>query len=143
MIDSSISYLDFQYTSTDPVRTNITLSMVTPYTPDWKASVGLQYTVPMSSGSSLTARVDGSYTSAVYGNAINAATNRIDDYMVANARLTWRAASDKWQAALEVTNLSDKLYYTSVFDQTSSSGTVSYSPAMPRAYAVTIKHNFN
>jgi outer membrane receptor protein involved in Fe transport len=44
---------------------------------------------------------------------------------------------------LEVTNLTDELYYTSVFDQTSSSGTVSYAPALPRAYAVTIKHNFN
>jgi hypothetical protein len=38
----------------------------------------------------------GSYTSAVYGNAINAATNRIDDYLVANARLTWKASDDRW-----------------------------------------------
>jgi hypothetical protein len=30
-----------------------------------------------------------------------------------------------------------------VFDQTASSGTVSYGIAMPRAWAITIKHNFN
>ncbi len=142
MIDSSISYLDFQYTSTDPLRTNITESMVTPYTPDWKASVGLQYTMSLGTAGSLIGRVDGSYTSAVYGNAINAATNRIPDYVVANARLSWKAMDDRWQAALEVTNLTDKIYYTSVFDQTASSGTVSYGIAMPRAWAITIKHNF-
>ena len=143
MIDSSISYLDFQYTQTNQTLTNITLSMVTPYTPDWKASVGMQYTLPLGTAGSLTGRIDGAYTSAVYGQAINAATNRIPDYVVSNARLTWRAQDDRWQTAVEVTNLTNKLYYTSVFDQTASSGSVSYGVAMPRAWAITIKHNFN
>jgi iron complex outermembrane receptor protein len=141
LIDSSLSYLDFEYTKTDPA-TGVTAAMITPYTPEWKASIGLQYSFPLSGGSELTARVDGAYTAQVYGNAINAASNRIPAYTIGNARLTWRAADEKWVAALEVTNITDELYYYSVFDQALSSGTTSFGPGMPRAWAVTLKHNF-
>ena len=142
LIDGSVSYLDFQYTETNQALTNISKDMVTPFTPEWKASVGLQYTFVMGEQGALIARLDGAYTSKVYGNAINEITNQIDGYTVANARLTWRAGNDKWQAALEVTNLTDKVYYYSVFDQAHSSGTTSYAPALPRAWALSIKHNF-
>lgn len=140
--DGSVSYLDFKYTETDEATTGVTLDMVTPFTPEWKASLGAQYTHALGSLGSLTARVDASYTSEVYGNAINAITNRIDSYTVANARLSWRSANEAWDTALEVTNLTDKVYYTFVFDQAASSGTTTYTPALPRAWAVTIRRNF-
>jgi iron complex outermembrane receptor protein len=142
LIDASASYLDFEYTKTNPAQTGVTLAMVTPYTPEWKASVGMQYTFDMATRGNITARVDGSYTAEVYGNAINEPTNLIPSYVLANARVTWRDAEDRWMLAAEVTNLTDKVYYTSVFDQAHSSGTVSFGIAMPRAYALTLKHNF-
>jgi len=43
---------------------------------------------------------------------------------------------------LEVTNLTDEPYYTFVFDESGSSGTSSYSPALPRAWAVTVTRTF-
>jgi iron complex outermembrane receptor protein len=142
LIDTSVSYLDFEYTKTG-TGTGVTTGMITPYTPEWKASIGLQYTFPFVSGSELTARVDGSYTSQVYGNAINEWTNLIPSYTVGNARFTWRAADRRWMAAFEVTNITDEVYYTSVFDQQHSSGTTSFGIAAPRMYALTIRHNFN
>jgi iron complex outermembrane receptor protein len=60
-------------------------------TPEWKASAGLQYTFTTAAAGNFIARVDGSYTSEAFGNAINEPTNKIDGYTVANARLTWRA----------------------------------------------------
>jgi iron complex outermembrane receptor protein len=141
LIDSAVSFLDFDYTETG-TGTGIVPGMITPYTPEWKASIGMQYTFPFVGGSELTARLDGSYTSQVYGNAINEWSNRIPSYTVGNARLTWRAEDEKWMAALEVTNITDEIYYTSVFDQQHSSGTTSFGIAAPRMYALTIKHNF-
>jgi len=141
LIDTAVSYLDFEYTKTG-TGTGITVGMITPYTPEWKASIGVQYTFPFVSGSELTARVDGSYTSQVYGNAINEWSNLIPAYTVGNARLTWRAADQRWIAALEVTNFTDEIYYQSVFDQQHSSGTTSFGIAAPRMYAITLKHNF-
>ncbi len=141
LIDASTSYLDFEYTKTDPLA-GVTAGMITPYTPEWKASIGMQYTFPLSGGSELTARIDGAYTAQVYGNAINANTNRIPAYTIGNARLTWRAADQKWVGALKVTNITDEIYYYSVFDQALSSGTTSFGPGLPRMWAVSLKHNF-
>jgi outer membrane receptor protein involved in Fe transport len=42
-IDASLSTLDFEYQRIDPGATAVTLGMITPYTPETKASVGLQY----------------------------------------------------------------------------------------------------
>ena len=41
----------------------------------------------------------------MFTSAVNAATNRIAPYTLANARLTWRNGEGQWEASLEVTNL--------------------------------------
>jgi iron complex outermembrane receptor protein len=59
-----------------------------------------------------------------------------------NARITWRNKDASWQAALNVTNVTDKLYYLTLFDTHTSAGYVNAQPAMPREWSVTVKHNF-
>lgn len=61
---------------------------------------------------------------------------------LANARLTWRSLEQAWEAALEVTNLTDKLYYLTLFDQFASSGTVSGTPGEPCMWGLAIKRSF-
>lgn len=143
--DGSVSYLDFNYKASTaqftPI-TNVSPDMVTPFTPEWKASLGVQYSRPIGDLGTFTARLDGSYTSEVYGLAVNAPTNLIPSYTLWNARLSWRSPDDVWDAALEVTNLSDKIYYTFVFDQAGSSGTTTYTPGLPRAWAITLRRSF-
>jgi len=86
--DASASYLDFQFVSllsqltstTLAAGTRMTLGMVTPYTPSWQASIGAQYTLPIGSAGSLTTRLDANGRGYVYGNAVNASTNRIGGY---------------------------------------------------------------
>jgi iron complex outermembrane receptor protein len=141
-LDAAVSYLDFEYTETNAVLTGVTTDMITPFTPEFKASAGIQYQRDVGDAGRFTVRLDGSYQSKMYGNAINAATNKIDDYYFVNARLAWRTADEKWDTSLEVTNVTDELYYTFVFDQAPSSGTTSYAPALPRAWAVTVKRMF-
>jgi iron complex outermembrane receptor protein len=142
LFDMAVSWLDFEYKRTNQALTGISLSMITPFTPEWKASGGAQYTFSLGDMGSLVARIDGSYQSEVFAEAINAPENRIDGYFLSNARLTWRSAEDTWNTSLEVTNLGNKYYEFSRFDQHLSSSTVSANPGPPLMWALTVKRNF-
>ncbi|MDB6009841.1 MAG: TonB-dependent receptor-like protein [Gammaproteobacteria bacterium] len=143
-IDASASYLNFKYTKiNDVVDSGITLGMTTPYTPKYKASVGAQYEIPIGDKGSVTPRVDMSYQSSQFANPINdPAWNQIDGYTILNGRLTWRDKADVWQASLNVTNMTNKLYYLTLFDLHSSTGYVNGQPAMPREWSLMFKRNF-
>ncbi|WP_321390723.1 TonB-dependent receptor [Emcibacter sp.] len=167
-IDGSFSYLDFQYTelnASESALGGLTLDMITPYTPEIQFSFGIQYDIEDVLGGSLSARFDGTYQSKIYTEAINIdnravasrspdlseidtlyATNKIDGYFLGNARLTWRDAEEDWQVSLEVRNLFDEYYFTSLYEQTggptSGANTISGAPGMPRTWALTVKRNF-
>jgi iron complex outermembrane receptor protein len=144
-LDGSLSYLDFKYTKiANTAATGITLGMTTPYTPKWKASAGIQYEFALGDGlGTLTPRMDLSYQSSQYTNPINdPAWNLISGYTVINAKLTYRAPAGGWSAWLAVTNVTDKLYYLTLFDLHSSAGYVNGQPAMPREWSVTVKKTF-
>jgi iron complex outermembrane receptor protein len=142
MIDASYSHLDFEYQTIDPGATSVTLGMITPYTPENKLSVGIQYEFALGDRGTLTPRLDASYTDDVYANAVNGPTNFIEGYTLANARLTWRSAGDDWQLALEATNLTDKYYYVTLFDLWDSAGYIHGQPSRPREWAVSVKRSF-
>lgn len=140
IIDASVSHLDFSYQET---VSPVTLSDVPPFTPEWKWSVGGQYTWGMGSLGSFTARIDASYQSEVFIGPINTVHNQIDDYILTNARLMWRSADDAWDAALEVTNLTDEYYFQGLFDQyLSGGGTLAGQPALPRMFGITVRRHF-
>ncbi len=142
--DGSLSYLKFDYvaSSLNPA-TGILPGMTTPYNPKWKWSVGAQYEFPVGEIGTLTPRVDVSYQDSVYSNALNGPLNRIPAYTVGNARLTYRNNKGDWEAAVEVTNFTNKLYYITTFDLTGAGGgSVAGQPAMPREWSVSLRKNF-
>jgi iron complex outermembrane receptor protein len=141
-LDAAYGFLDFEYSRVNPISP-VTLTMVSPYTPESKASVGLQYAFNMGGGGTLTPRLDVAYTDEVFSNAVNAATNRIDGYTLVNARLTWRSMSDDWQIALEATNLTDEYYYVTLFDlSNAAAGYIHGQPSRPREVAMSVRRNF-
>jgi len=146
-IDASASYLDFQYTeirsgALSGSTTRAPLDMITPYTPEWKGSAGISYQFPTTTLGTFALRLDANYQSSVYTSPTNDFTNLIDSYTLTNARLSWKGQEDEWEAAFEVTNLSDELYYLTIFDQRTSVGQVTGQPGYPRMYGVTIKRRF-
>ena len=143
-IDASASYLDFQYTEiAGGTSTGIGLDMTTPYTPKTKWSLGAQYSLPLGDQGTLTPRLDATHQSSVFTDPLNDPLwNQIDAYTVLNARLTYRNKDGDWQTALNVTNVTDKLYYLTLFDTHTSAGYVNAQPAMPREWSITIKHSF-
>jgi iron complex outermembrane recepter protein len=147
-IDTSYSYLDFKYTRINPAAggptrpTGPQFGMRPAYVPTRKWSAGVQYEIPLGTLGSLTPRVDVSYQGDLYTNGTNAATNRIESYTLANARLMWRNGGGEWEGALEVTNLTDKYYFLTRFDQFTLTGITDGQPGRPREWALTVKRRF-
>jgi iron complex outermembrane receptor protein len=139
-IDASLSGLDFEYTELGDVA--VTLDMITPYTPEWSYSVGVQYDWNTAGGGALSARMDGSYQSKMFTAAINNDSSYLPDRFLANARLSYTTVDSDWQVALEVQNLFDKYYMHSVSDIVGSLGVWTGNPGLPRTWAMTIKRTF-
>ena len=144
-LDASVSHVDFDFRESAEARlasVGIPLGDTTPYNPDWKWSLGVQYEIDLGESGYLTPRFDASYQSEIYTRSPNTETSRIDGYTLANARLTYEHPSD-WQVALEVTNLFDKYYYVTSFDLIGAgAGLVAAQPGRPREWAVSIRKNF-
>ncbi len=148
LIDAAVSHLDFDYTRIDPAAggpdrpTGPQLTDVTPYTPDWKWSVGVQYQIDLGNAGSLTPRFDASYQADIYTGARNTDLNKIDSYTLANARLTWRNADEDLEISAEVTNLFDKYYYRTHSATGTDPSFITAQPGRPREWAVSVKKKF-
>ncbi|MEO5707636.1 MAG: TonB-dependent receptor [Alteraurantiacibacter sp.] len=141
-IDGSLSYLDFAYSDIDPLS-GIPITAVTPFTPEWKASAGIQYRVDLPGAGSVTPRLDMDYQSVVFTNASNTPLSQIEGRILLNGQITWRSDEDDWQVSLEVRNITDRLYYLSISDfSTIGNGYASGQPGMPRTWQMRIKRSF-
>ncbi|MCY0672131.1 TonB-dependent receptor, partial [Klebsiella pneumoniae] len=59
-----------------------------------------------------------------------------------NGRIAFRTTDDDWVLAVEGRNLTDKLYYTDIFDNRASTNSIQGTPGEPRTFAVTVKRRF-
>jgi iron complex outermembrane receptor protein len=147
-MDASASYLKFKYTYINPAAggptrpTGPQYGMVPVYVPKLKFSLGTQYEFGLAGGSSLTARADMSWQGELWTNGFNAPTNRIAPYGVGNARLIWRNGEGDWETSVEATNITNKYYFQTRFDQFTQAGVTDGQPGRPREYALTIKKKF-
>jgi iron complex outermembrane recepter protein len=139
-LDGSIALLDFEYTSLAP-GVAVTPDMITPYTPEFTYSFGIQYDHETDLGT-FGVRFDGSYQSEMFGSAVNAPSNFIESYFLANGRISWTSSDEDWNVGLEVQNLFDKYHVLTTFDQQAASGLIAVQPGMPRTWAVTVKRSF-
>jgi len=140
--EATASFLDFKYTEIDPV-TGVNDTMITPYTPEEKYSAALMWQGDAGGRGTLTARMDYTYQSETQSAAINLPNTRIPPWGAYNARLSWNSPDDDWQASFELNNVTNKLYYLSNNDWSTNAGSTTFSPAMPRNWAITLKRNFN
>jgi iron complex outermembrane receptor protein len=143
-LDGSYSTLDFEYTSlsAQALSSGLTKSMRGPFTPKVRAAFGAQYQISLGDLGTLTPRLDYSRQSGLHTAAISSVYNYMPGYHVLNGRLAWRNDAGDWEAALEVQNITDELYYTGIFDNRGSTRAVMGVPALPRTYAVSLKKSF-
>jgi iron complex outermembrane receptor protein len=115
------------------------------FTPDWNASLGVQYAINLGGRGVLTPRLDASYRAFEYGDVINspASLANLPALTLLNARVTWSDPIPDWTVAFFVTNVTDKQYYINTFNLTAfGEGTIVGQPGMPREYGVTLERRF-
>jgi len=149
LFNISGDYMHFRYASLGPAAFNATLnpgglfmSDVAPYSPEAKVNVGVQYTLGLGKLGTLTPRVDDTYTSRVYFDPQNLLASSQGGYSLVNGHVTYAPLEGKWTTTLDVNNLTNKLYYLSMFNQLSSFGILTGQPGMPRNVMLSAKYTF-
>ncbi|MCW3837637.1 TonB-dependent receptor [Sphingomonas canadensis] len=150
-IDASLAYLNFKYTSISAIAATAGIGLEDKgvYISPWQWSIGAQYQIEAPFGT-ITPRVDMTHEDAFNRNAnnVDAATGGVDVFglvqgrTLVNARLSFVPEGSDWEFSAEVRNLTDKFYYTDIFDNRGSTNSIQGSPAEPRTWALTIKRRF-
>lgn len=109
------------------------------FAPNFKGYLGAEYFVPITSGE-LTINFDYSYASSQYTTPSNSATDEIDSYKTANARITYLSENSDWQLSAWVKNITDEEYLRNTNLNLLGARRVTYGE--PITYGVNFKYMF-
>jgi iron complex outermembrane receptor protein len=115
----------------------------TAFAPEWTFSGLARYTYPSDVfGGKLAIQGSGSYQSAVWHNLNNFDANRLPGYFLADARISWTSADDRYTLAVFGKNVFDKRYETVGFDESYVTGANLSSPGRPHWFGVNMSAIF-
>lgn len=137
-IESSVGYIDPNFTNVDPAATEITLASKFERVSNWTISASLSKAIELANGGDVSARLDWSYRSAAYMDALNSSELYQRGYNLFNASLTYNLPGDTISISAGVTNLTNKTYLqTGIYG--SSFGLFEHLYARPREWSAGIK----
>lgn len=113
LLQATVGYIDAQYTKLDQVvldNSPINKNTALPQTPEWSTNLGIAYTRDLSGWGYVTPRLDWSYKSEVYNDAINTPQLCQGAYHIINASLSFISVDDTWEIILSGLNLNSELY---------------------------------
>lgn len=114
-----------------------------PQAPNYKFSVGAQYTAEFDNGMSLIPRADLTYTGESYGNIFNGNVNKVKGYSQVNAQLQLNGANERWYARAWIQNVFDNSATTGLYVTDQSSGLFTNIFTLePRRYGLTAGFKF-
>ena len=114
-----------------------------PQAPEYKASLGVQYTLPFDNGMSLVPRFDVAMTGTQYGNVFNGRVNRIEPFVQANASIQFNGPDDVWYVRGFVQNIFDANSVTGLYVTDASSGLFTNIFTLdPRRYGIAVGARF-
>jgi iron complex outermembrane receptor protein len=143
LISGNVGYTDFQYKELLAITQGLTLDSPNTRVPKWNLSGSIQYTAELGNGDKIIPRFDVSYRSRIYYSAdLRNRAAQQSPFALANARLTYQNTANDWSLSVAVTNVFDKLYYTTLTDQLNSFGFLSGTLGRPREWLVTARKNF-
>ena len=112
LFEAGIGFLDASYEEFDAraqaAGLNTDLEFIN--TPEWTASAGLSYRIPVTSYWVAVPRVDWSYRAKVYNDAANSPLIAQDGYSLVHLGVRLESIDDKWTVMIRGTNITDKTY---------------------------------
>lgn len=147
-VNATVAYLDAVFNDfltvspLDATQTPVNVKGSSPdRAPEWKGTLGFDYTLPVSNGAGLTFSANAAYTGEQYFSEFNIPIFGEDAYTLVDASITYESADDRWTAQLWGKNLTDEFRHTEI--NTNSVGRVlvgAFTP--PRTWGVTVGYNF-
>lgn len=114
-----------------------------PQAPEYKASLGVQYTAEFGNGWTLVPRADVSMTGTQYGNIFNGRVNRIEPFVQANAQIQLNSPDERWFVRGFVQNIFDSNSTTGLYLTDASSGLFTNIFTLdPRRYGIAVGVEF-
>jgi hypothetical protein len=114
-----------------------------PQAPEFKASIGVQYTAEFDNGMSLVPRVDLAMTGTQYGNVFNGSVNRIEPFVQANAQIQLNGGDNTWYVRGFVQNIFNSDSVTGLYLTDASSGNFTNIFTLdPRRYGIAVGAKF-
>ncbi len=113
MLQATVGYIDAEYSKLDPTviaNGGIDTGSSLAQTPEWSTNLGVAYTTELGDWGTLTPRVDWSYKSESYNDAINTPQLRQGSYHLLNASVSFLSADEAWEVVLSGRNLHSELY---------------------------------
>jgi iron complex outermembrane receptor protein len=116
-ISTSVSYNNAEVTQVDAGVVGIVKGDIPQLTPRWTAAAGPQLRIPLASGSILTARIDTSYRSSMYGQSSNNGWNYIKPRYLTNFDISFSLPKKQVTLSIYGTNIFNEIYDTARIDQ--------------------------
>ena len=109
-IDGSLGWIDAEFTEVDPTATEVTVDSEFERVPEWTASIGVSKDIITSDYGIFTPRVDWSYRSDFFLDALNTPIIQQDSYSVVNASVAWDTQYEGFRFNVGVDNIFDEDY---------------------------------
>jgi iron complex outermembrane receptor protein len=141
-LEAAVGYVDAEYTAIGAQVIGLSVDSKFAQIPEWTGSAAVAYRFDLGSGAQLTPRVDWSYHSDVFMDALNTRPEFQPAYDLLSASLTWRSAGDHWQVRLAGTNLTDERYFTAGFADLPVAGVAEVVLARPRSWSLQLQYQY-
>lgn len=140
-LEGSLGYLDPEFTQIDPAAAEITLDSKFERVSKWTLSAALSKSFAFANGAELMARIDWSYRSGAYMDALNSPELFQPGYSLINSNISYTVPNGNITLSAGVTNLTDKRYLqTGVYG--SSFGLYEHLYSRPREWSASVKWDF-
>ncbi|MFD2500915.1 TonB-dependent receptor domain-containing protein [Rhizorhabdus histidinilytica] len=137
-LEASLGYLDPKFTKVDPAATEITRASKFERVSKWTLSGSLSKRIGLANGGNIVGRIDWSYRSGAFMDALNSPQLYQSGYSLFNANLTYNLPGDAISLFAAVNNLTSKTYLqTGVYG--SSFGLFEHMYARPREWSAGVR----
>ena len=149
LVQGGVGYLDARYTHLDEDQNLVTDLLVLSRdsklsnAPDWSTNLGIQYSydVPRFSGQ-LISRLDWSYRSEVYNDALNYPKLRQPGLHLLDLAVTYVSDGERWEFSVFGKNLTDERYINAGFANTLLGGWAAATLGRPAEWGLSFAYHF-
>jgi iron complex outermembrane recepter protein len=139
--EANTGLTDARYTRIDPTVIGLTLDSKFAFVSRWTGMAAIQKEIPLGDLGRVSPRVQWTYRSSYFNDAINTPAEEQPGYGLLDGSLQWTSANSRYSATAGVKNALDKDYTLAAYF-TPGSGPISVIPDRGREWYVSVKAEF-